>query len=149
MKQSRDHLIQSLFENMNAIQRSMHAHKQKMHGEQPLSSSQLELLFTISFAQPVSSKQLANQLRLTPGAVSQLLENLEQQGFVERRTSEEDRRVQYLRVSTEGESLLRSLEKRRRKFMEAVIKDLSDEELEIWLQVQQKMAAYFKAEITE
>lgn len=146
---SRDHLIQSLFENMNAMQRSMHAHKQKLFGEQTVSSSQLELLFTISFAQPVSSKQLAAQLHLTPGAVSQMLESLEQQNYVERRTSETDRRVQYLRISPEGELLLKSAEKRRRDFIQAVIKDLTDEELQVWLRVQEKMANHFNTDTTK
>ena len=115
----------------------------------PISGAQLELLFTIRGNQPTSSKQLATMLHLTPGAVSQLLDSLLQHNLVTRQTSEQDRRVQYLSLSEKGEQLLHNFEKARRKIMEAIIADLSDEELEVWLRVQQKMIAYFKSETTE
>ena len=149
MKQSRDQLIEALFDSMNAVKRGFHGSLQNMTRDFPISGAQLELLFTIRGNQPTSSKQLATMLHLTPGAVSQLLDSLLQHNLVTRQTSEQDRRVQYLSLSEKGEQLLHNFEKARRKIMEAIIADLSDEELEVWLRVQQKMIAYFKSETTE
>jgi DNA-binding MarR family transcriptional regulator len=149
MQHTRDQLIEALFENMNSVKRGFYGRMQNLTRDFAISGAQLELLFTIRHNQPVSSKQLAGLLHMTPGAVSQLADSIEQQSLIERHTSEKDRRVQFLRVSEKGEKFIRSFEKSRRKVMEAIIKDLSDGELEIWLRVQQKMIAYFKSEATE
>jgi len=149
MKHTRDQLIEALFENMNSVKRGFYWRMHNLTRDVAISGTQLELLFIPGHNQPVSSKQLAELLHMTPGAVSQLADSLEQQELIERQTSEQDRRVQYLRVSEKGEEFIRSFEKSRHKVMEAVIKDLSDEELEVWLRVQQKMIAYFKSEATE
>lgn len=148
MNHSRDTLIQDLFENMNALKRGMRNHMHALMPDCPLSRTQLELLFMVQHMQPVSSKQLAAHMQLTAGAVSQLIEGIERQGFLERHTDEQDRRVHHLSVSAQGEQLIRAFEKNRRRMIETIIKDLSDEELEIWLRVQKKMVTFFKTEIT-
>lgn len=149
MRPSREQITRSLFENMSALKRGMHGHLLALNRDSPISRSQLELLFAIQHTQPVNSKQLATQLQMTPGAISQLAESIEQHGYIERRTSESDRRIQFLHVSAKGETLIRGFEKQRRQMMEAVIADLSDEELEVWLRVQTKMVEYFKPETAQ
>lgn len=149
MKPSRDELIQALFENTNAVKRGVQGRLQQLSRDFSFSGAQLELLFTIWHSQPISAKQLAATLHMTPGAVSQLVEGVTQAELIERQTSEEDRRIQYLRVSAKGEELIHSFEKGRRQMMEDIVEDLSDEELEIWLRVQQKMIGYFKAKPKE
>jgi DNA-binding MarR family transcriptional regulator len=149
MQNKRDQLIEALFDNMNSVKRGFYWRMHNLARGFEISGTQLELLFTIRHNQPVSTKQLAGLLHMTPGAVSQLTDSIEQQSLIERHTSDQDRRVQFLRVSEKGEQFLRSFEQSRRKVMEAIIKDLSDTELEVWLRVQQKMIAHFKADATE
>ena len=145
----REELTKQLMETMQAMKRGMHAYQQAHAQDYPLSHAQAELLFTIRHTQPVSAKQLAVKLNMTPGAISQFVETIEQQGFLERHASEDDRRVQYLKISAKGEKLIRQFEQHRTKMMRTIIRDLTDEELEVWLRVQQKMIAFFKAETTE
>jgi len=145
----RNTLIQTLYENMSTLKRGMHGHFQAASLRVPISRSQLELLFTIRQAQPVSSKLLSQKLCLTPGAVSQLAEGLELHELITRRADERDRRIQCLEVSPQGTALLQEVETRRRSAMEAIIADLTNEELEIWLRVQQKMLNHFQAENLE
>lgn len=145
----REELTNQLMETMQAMKRGMHAYQQAHAQDYPLSHAQAELLFTIRHNQPVSAKQLAVKLNMTPGAISQFVETIEQQGFLERHTSETDRRVQHLRISAEGEKLIKRFEQHRQRMMKTIIRDLTDEELEVWLRVQQKMIAYFTAETTE
>src|SRR6185369_16321340 len=94
----RDILIQSLFESMSALKRGMAGQWHLMNQGCPISRSQLELLFTIRHAQPVSFKHLAQQLYLTPGAISQLAEGLEQHELISRQSDDRDRRIQCLSV---------------------------------------------------
>lgn len=145
----RNALIQTLYENMGTLKRGMHSYFQAANFSTPVSRSQMELLFTIRQAQPVSSKLLAQKLCLTPGAVSQLAEGLETQDLISRHPDEHDRRIQCLEVSPKGNKLLGEVEARRRAAMEAIITDLTDEELEIWLRVQQKMLTHFQNEAQE
>jgi DNA-binding MarR family transcriptional regulator len=142
-------LIQTLYENMSTLKRGMHSHFQATPLSAPISRSQLELLFTIRQAQPVSSKLLAQKLCLTPGAVSQLAESLELHGLISRRPDERDRRIQCLEITAKGAALLQEVDDRRHSAMAALIADLTDEELEVWLRVQQKMLKHFQTDNQE
>ncbi len=147
MNQSRTQLIQELFDTMSAFKRSTQGRAHMLAGTNSISHAQAELLMAIQHRQPISSKELADLLNLTPGAVSQLVEPLEKGGYVERKTSDQDRRVQYLNTSKVGIKLLQDFDKRRRAMIEAVIADLSDEELAVWVRIQKKISENVKAKI--
>lgn len=144
MKTDREMLLQQLFEGFDAVKRGMAEHMRQLQHDCPISRSQVELLFAIRHLQPVSFKHLAQQLYLTPGAVSQLAEGLELHGLISRHTDEHDRRIQCLRVTKKGNRLFELIERRRREFLSAIMAGLSDEELVVWLRVHQKMLEHFK-----
>lgn len=135
----REQLVSTVFDNMTTFKRGLHGSMELFIKGLPVSRAQLELLFTIQHLEPVSSKQLADHLQLTPGAVSQLLDGLTDQGFVERHVTPNDRRVQRLKLSLNGAKLLAGIEKGRRKYMERVMQHLSDQELAVWVRIQQKL----------
>ena len=145
MEQSRQEIIKRIFEHSEAMKRGMYTHMQAFFHKLPLSRSQVETLSAINYLQPVSSKGLAEQLYLTPGAVSQSVDALHQEGYLIRQSDPNDRRVQFLKLSKKGEKLLQDIEKRRRSMMEATMKDLTLEELAVWLKVQVKVSEQFKA----
>lgn len=149
MQESRQKIIQQLFENMNAVKRSMHGQLQALDKRMPIPHAQQELLLTIRTLQPVTFKQLAERLYLTPGAVSQLAQGLEEHELIIRKTDPADRRKQLLHISKKGTKLLQDMEKRRRKFMETILTELSDEELQIWLRIQQKMIKQYQTQLTD
>lgn len=146
MNTHRRTLMNHLFENMNALKRGMAGHMQTLYRDCPIPRSQLELLFAIHYHQPVSFKQLAQLLYLTPGAVSQLAEGLEEHKLITRHADADDRRIQCLSVAKPGEELLQKVEKHRQGLMETVVQDLSDEELTVWLRVQEKLLQHFQTE---
>ena len=131
--------MQRLFENMNTVKRAIASRWQLMHQECPIPHAQLELLFTIRHAQPISFKQLAQQLHLTPGAISQLAEGLEKHNLISRQTDPKDRRIQCLQVSPDGLELLHRIENHRQAIMESIMTDLTDEELALWLRIHEKL----------
>ncbi len=147
MPQSREELVSQLFENMDAMKRGMYSYFHALQKDFPVSRTQLELLTTISHLQPVSFKDLAQRLYLTPGAISQLVDGLATQSLILREQDPLDRRIQALRLSKKGNKLLQTLEKRRHTIMERVIQDLTTDELVAWLHVQQKMIAHFRADM--
>jgi len=145
----RAELIRTLFETMDATKRGMYAQMQAINRTLPIPRPQLELLTTIRHTQPISFKALAKQLYLTPGAISQQAEGLEQQELIVRRIDPKDRRIQFLEVTPKGLELLADIEKRRRSILEKVLVELSDDELEIWVRIQQKLIKQFQAEISK
>jgi len=140
----REALISALFETMDVAKRSMHGRMQLVTDGCKVSHTQLGLLFAINHLQPISFKELAVKLSLTPGAVSQLAESLDKQQLIERQTDPKDRRRQVLRISQKGKGLLKTIEKRRAQVMQNVMKDLSDAELKTWLNIQRKLIHEFQ-----
>ena len=145
MDKARTDLIQKLFDNAEAAKRSMYFYTHGHFRNLPLPRAPLEVLSAIKYMQPVSSKEIASRLALTPGAVSQSLDTLDQEGYVVRTADQQDRRVQQLKLSKKGEKLLAELDKRRYKMMEDITQDLTLEELSVWLTVQAKMGARLQA----
>jgi DNA-binding MarR family transcriptional regulator len=143
--QAREEIIKRIFEHSEAMKRGMYTHMQAYFRNLPITRSQLEVLAAIKHLQPVSSKEIAHQLYLTPGAVSQSVESLSQDGYVAREADATDRRVQYLKLIKKGEKLLQDIEKQRRAMMEQAMKDLTTEELELWLKVQTKFVEQFQS----
>jgi DNA-binding MarR family transcriptional regulator len=146
---NRDELIRTLFDSMDTTKRGIYAQMQALHRSLPIPRSQLELLTAIKHAQPVSFKDLAAQLYLSPGAISQLAEGLEQQELIQRQSDPKDRRIHCLEITKKGEKLLQSIAKRRRSIMEAVAAELTDEELKLWLRIQQKLLKKFQSQTTD
>jgi DNA-binding MarR family transcriptional regulator len=144
----RNKLVRDLFENIGIMKRGMYSHLQAANSMLPISRSQLEVLVAIHHNQLVNFKELARQLYLTPGAVSQLAEVLEQEGYISRQIDAKDRRIQCLQISKKGAKLLQDVDKRRRKIIQAVLEDLTDEELELWVRVQKKLVTQFQSEVT-
>lgn len=142
----RDTLIKTIFESMGALKRGMGTHMHSIMQGSPISRSQFELLATVYHMQPVNFKQLSQQLYLTPGSISQLVEALENQQLLQRQTNANDRRVQTLQLTPQGEELLASIHQKGHKILEDVMRELTTEELESWLHIQQKIAAGVQAE---
>ena len=85
--------IQDLFATTAVVQRMMHTCLQRSFDEIGVAPSQLQILHLIRQQQPVSLKTLASNMRLTPGAITQLIEGVVQAGYVTRTESSEDRRI--------------------------------------------------------
>jgi DNA-binding MarR family transcriptional regulator len=141
----RTEIIAKLMDTLDLAKRSMHAHMQTVVEGHAISRTQLELLFTIHVSQPTTAKDLAQKLQLTAGAISQLVEELVEQGLIERETDASDRRRQVLRASANGDKLIKAFDKRRRDIMNRVIQDLSDEELLTWLKIQKQIINEFQS----
>lgn len=141
MPTQRQQLIQDLLVSINTIRRGMYAQLQTASHLLSIPRAQLELLIAIKHAQPVNFKTLAKQLYVTPGAISQMAEGLEQAKLIGRTADTNDRRIQCLTVTKKGDTLLLDAEQRRQEVMESAMRDLTNEELKQLLQIHQKIIA--------
>lgn len=147
MPRKRSELVQMITENMATIRRGMIMQVRTLETQYNLTHGQFELLILIyHHRRPVTATWLANRLQLSPGAISQIVEGLEQRGYIVRTPSPTDRRVQDLSLTEMCKDQLHHVGARRRKLMETVMSSLSDEELTLWYNVQQKLLNHMQQE---
>jgi len=95
-----------------------------------VTGGQASLLFTIQGRPGIGVRELAALERMSAPGLSKYVGRLEAEGLIVREPSDEDRRRVGLRVSPEGERVLRSVKSRRTAWLAARLRGLSEEELE-------------------
>jgi len=95
-----------------------------------VTGGQASLLFTIQGRPGIGVRELAALERMSAPGMSKYVGRLEGEGLIVREPSDDDRRRVGLRVSPEGERVLRSVKSRRTAWLAARLRGLSDEELQ-------------------
>lgn len=139
---NRSETLQAIFENMRLMERVMKRHHHRLFAKIGLGPSQLQLLMLIHQKQPLSHKQLAQYMQLTPGAITQLLEGLDKERFLHRTADPHDRRVVYLSLSKEGARKVAQIDKYRSELWADVLSTLDDHELVLYRKITEKMISY-------
>src|SRR6266496_182441 len=94
-----------------------------------VTGGQTSLLFAIQRRPGIGVRELAALERMSAPGMSKYVGRLEAAGLIDREPSDEDRRRIGLRVSQEGERVLRSVKSRRTAWLAARLRDLSEAEL--------------------
>lgn len=140
-------LIQELGDTTSRFKRAIHQfafNNFSDHGG--LTPAQLTLLRMIYCSQPISPKRLAQQMQLTPGAVSQLLDGLEEDGCIIRTRDEADRRASRVSISRRGKRLMDEYVNLRNQLLGEAFSDVSDEDIETFIRVQQSAAEWLETQ---
>jgi DNA-binding MarR family transcriptional regulator len=94
-----------------------------------VTGGQASLLFTIQRRPGIGVNELAELERMSAPGMSKYVGRLEEAGLVVREPSDRDRRRIGLRVSPEGERVLRSVKSRRTAWLASRLRGLSDDQL--------------------
>ncbi len=140
----REALIEAIFSTMQQLHRTSQTRLHTLMGQHDISLTQMELLLTVKHQQPINVKDLAAQMRLTPGAVTQLLEGLSLRNYVGREPAEYDRRVTIVSLTPSGAEKLKSLWEQRKATLRQIMETLDTEDLAAMLRVQEKMLRHFE-----
>lgn len=140
----REQLIESIFETMQQLHRTSTARLHTLMGKHDISLTQLEVLLTVKHRQPINVKELAAQMRLTPGAITQLLEGLTVRNYIGREPAEYDRRVTNVSLTPTGAEKLKNLWEQRKVTLRQIMNTLDNDELAVMLRVQEKMLRHFE-----
>lgn len=98
--------------------------------EQHLPGSQSYLIFMLERKGPLRMSELADALHLTAGAVTTASDKLIEQGYIQRKRDEVDRRVVYLEITEKGRETMQQLRNEGRKTMKTVFGHLSETDLQ-------------------
>jgi DNA-binding MarR family transcriptional regulator len=94
-----------------------------------VTGGQASLLFSIQRRPGIGVRELASLERMSAPGMSKYVGRLEAAGLVAREPSGEDRRRVGLRVTAEGERVLRSVKSRRTAWLASRLRGLSEAEL--------------------
>ncbi|UUX34261.1 MarR family winged helix-turn-helix transcriptional regulator [Fundicoccus culcitae] len=98
-----------------------------------LSVTEMHTIEAISLTGDLSSTEVARKLNITVGTLSVAIQNLVRKGYVERVRLPEDRRVVRLKLTKKGKLLYRLHRRFHFNMVEAVLDDMSEEEIPILL----------------
>ena len=145
----REELIEAIFATMQQMHRTGTAKFHALMGQEDISPTQMELLLNVKHLQPVSVKDIAARMRLTPGAVTQLMEGLVAKGYIERRTDAHDRRITNVVIAENGSKKLKELWERRKAMLRNIMQELDTDELAVMLRVQEKMLHHIEDSLSK
>jgi len=94
-----------------------------------VSPEQVSLLVAIKYSPGIGVRELAARERVSPPALSNRVDRLEQDGLVSRTPSDNDRRRVGLTLTDEGQRVLRRVRSRRTAWLVTRLGQLSAEEL--------------------
>ncbi|GAC1391875.1 MAG: hypothetical protein NVSMB46_06000 [Candidatus Saccharimonadales bacterium] len=132
---SRNDLLQLLVTNLHGLYKGILSRK----SSNAIPYGQKAALFSIATQKSTTIKQLSNQLRISSGATTQHIEALVQAGLVFREHDTLDRRNVNVRLSPDGNLLMKKLEHERITLMEQLCEDISVKELENFIEVIEKI----------
>ncbi len=96
------------------------------------------VLMLLSMQSEISQKELAYLLAIRPQSLSELLDKLEDQALIYKRTSKEDRRMSLIGLTDQGKARVLEM-KERGKDTIAIFSCLTEEEKECLYHVSQKV----------
>lgn len=94
-----------------------------------LTPSELHIVECIGKKEQMTSKEIGEELNITKGAVSQQIKKLIESKIVEKKVSEKDRRVSFLRLTEIGLSFYEEHQKIKLGFESLLLENLSHDEM--------------------
>lgn len=130
MNDERKEMLQTLVEKMASVMRRVYTGHGFRLSEFKLGPPQVRILFFIAKQkQEVAVKDLAEMLKVTPGAITQLVDPLVEMGLVRREEDLRDRRIARIKLT---ELTISKLEEFKRGYVESasmVFGTLNDKEI--------------------
>jgi DNA-binding MarR family transcriptional regulator len=140
----RDNKVDNLFLSTQSMIRAWKNYFIKVLEPENISLTQMGLLFHLGAHQPATGRELSMALHLSPSAVAQLIDGLDQLGYITREAAPADKRIKYFGLSHAGQEKYAALESKRKQLFAHVTASLSDEELETMVVLQNKMTEQIK-----
>ncbi|MDL2214289.1 MarR family transcriptional regulator [Clostridia bacterium OttesenSCG-928-O13] len=141
-------LFQQYQYTSNLIRRYLY-HLKKEAGEGDFQHGQGRLMRTLLQRGDVTQKQLADEMRIRPASLSELISKLEGKGLLTRSQNQQDKRVVNLRLTEEGTAVAQKLEQVQKDFGQNLFSELSEEESDSLYQILGKLTASIERRMEE
>ncbi|AEM78972.1 MarR family winged helix-turn-helix transcriptional regulator [Thermoanaerobacter wiegelii] len=98
--------------------------------EKNITMARFWVMNKLSDDNPITMKELQRRLLLAPGTLTGLVDNLVSDGLVERWRDETDRRLVYLKLTQEGDKLLKEILQYRTSILANILKKIDGLDVE-------------------
>ena len=133
--------------NMSAAYEKYSSRPREYLAGETLYMREAHFAIAVGQADQAPMHELARQLEITPGAVSQLAQRMENKGYVERVTCEEDKRKNLVRLTPKGEQLYQAhkrYDEERHREMAARLSHYTPEQLTLFISFAEQLAEMFR-----
>ncbi len=121
--------IKSVTQYLRILFKVVQAHSKFVEKECGLSSAKLWMLSELHSNPGIKVSQLANSLSIHPSTCSNMLDKLEEEGFVARQRSKKDQRAVHLSMTDKGNHLIHKAPQPTQGKLSGALESLSDESL--------------------
>jgi len=131
-------------DNIHAIVRygALSLHKRLKHLN--INGSEHSVIAYLAFHKSVNGEEISEFLKIDKSTASKALSNLERKGIIIRTTNEQNRREKLIELTSEGSALANEIEELINIWTKDVLKNLSEEEIAIFNELCDKVAASIK-----
>ena len=109
-----------------------------------ITNNDMHIIEAVGIDEPKNMSAIAKRLSVAMGALTISMNSLVRKGYVVRKRSEEDRRVVYICLTEKGEQAYHHHAAFHHEMVEAVIKELDNEEKEILNRTLVQLKKFFK-----
>lgn len=96
-----------------------------------ITNNDMHIIEAIGVEEPRNMSVIAGKLNVTSGTLTVNVNGLEKKGYIKRIRSEEDKRVVYIALTEKGKKAFYHHRDFHKKMIRAMIKNLSEEEMEV------------------
>ena len=109
-----------------------------------LSNNDMHVIEAIGTGEGGNMSSIAKKLNITVGSLTIAMNSLVNKKYVERRRSEEDRRVVFVKLTAKGKKAYRHHEDYHRQMTQAILEKLDETELPVLMKMLDALTEFFK-----
>ncbi len=111
---------------------------------QDITNNDMHVIQAIGLSEPKNMSTIAKLLSVTVGTLTIAMNSLVKKGYVNRERGKEDRRVVYISLSDKGRRAYQHHEEFHRQMIDAILKDLTQDETESLVKALAKLDRWFR-----
>ena len=109
-----------------------------------ISNNDMHIIEAVGTDEPKNMSTIAKALAVTMGTLTTTMNSLIKKGYAIRQRSEEDRRVVYMSLTDKGKRAYQHHQEFHHEMIEAVMKDMDDEEKAVLLGTLNRLQGFFR-----
>lgn len=148
-------MAQNTKHSINELLVNLFNHVMDMEGKAVITSqfsditnNDMHIIEAVGIEEPRNMSVIAHRLSVTVGTLTTNMNGLEKKGYIRRERSQEDKRVVYVLLTEKGKKAFYHHRDFHKKMIKAIIKDLSEEEMEILYRCLQNLNHFLEPEST-
>ena len=110
-----------------------------------ITNNDMHIIEAIGIETPRNMSEIAHRLRVTVSTLTINMNGLEKKGYICRQRSQQDKRVVHVTLTDKGKKAFYHHRDFHKKMIKAIVKDLSEQEMEILYRCLENLNAFFES----